>query len=133
MSLNNASIKIDGTIAASAGTDTALLTQGGNLDQVSTILDDGTEFLASTSINFSKKPAKLSSAAPNGYTQLRNIVKVQSPLVLDNGGNTVNTVTINLGVDVETTDAEVQSLLVLAAQLLTDTDFSDFWKKQSLT
>jgi hypothetical protein len=53
-------------------------------------------------------------------------------LALDNGNRTVNTFTLSLSVDPETTDAEIESMLVLAAQLLHDSDFSDFWKKQSL-
>jgi len=132
MSIQSSSVLVDGTIAASAGTATSLLTRGRNLDTVETILDDGSEFLNTSFIGFSTKSPKVSVNAPNGYTQVRNTVKVSVPLVLDNGNNTVNTVSVVLAVDVETTDTEVQSLLVTTAQLLTDSDFSDFWKKQSL-
>lgn len=132
MSIASSSILVDGTVATTGGTATGVLTKGGTLNETKVILDDSSEFIAQTSVSFVVKDPKVSASSPNGYTQARSSVKVSVPLALDNGNQTVNTINIILSVDPETTDAEIASLLVLSAQLLADSDFSDFWKKQSL-
>lgn len=132
MSVKTSAILVDGTVATTGGTSTSFIDKGGSLEVQKLILDDSSEFAAQTSLTFSIKEPKISSSAPNGFTQARNTVKVMKPLALDNGSATVNTVTLQLSVDPETTDAEVENLLVTAAQLLHDSDYSAFWKKQSL-
>lgn len=133
MSITAASFKVDGTVATTGGTDRTLVLLGYDLGSVKTIVNDGAEFVAQTTINFSVKEPKVSSGAPNGYTQARNVCKVSVPKLLANGKYTINTLTMELAVDQETTDAQIQSLLVLAAQLLADSDFSSYWKQQALT
>lgn len=132
MGIQTSSVLYDGTIAASAGTPVDLLVLNGNNDTVNAILDDGSEFLSNIKVAFQVKVPKVSPTAPNGFTQNRNIVKLTWPKVLANGSTTLNSVSMNMGVDVETSDAEVQTMLSLAAQIATDPDFSDYWKKQSL-
>jgi hypothetical protein len=124
MSILNASVLVDGTVATTGGTATSMIMMG---DGENVILDEGLEFNAQTKIAFHSKDPKVSSTAPNGYTQHRTTIKILKPLLLDNGNYTMNSVTITFGVDHETTDAEITSLRVLAAQLLHDSDFDDFW------
>lgn len=133
MGIQSSSINIDGTVATTAGTATGLIAKGGTLNEFLAILDDSSEFIAQTKIKFTVSDPRVQTSAPNGYTQARSGVKVVVPLALDNSSHTTNTLTMQLSVDPETTDAEIESMLVMGAQLLADSDFSDFWKKQSLS
>jgi hypothetical protein len=74
-------------------------------------------------VSFSVKEPKVSEGAPNGYTQARTVVMVKYPMVLDNGNLTVNTISINVATDIETSDAERDELLLLAAQIINNSDF----------
>jgi hypothetical protein len=132
MTIQSSSINVDGTVATTGGTATSLKKLGSSLERFNSYLDDGSEFLTRTEIDFTIKEPKVSVGAPNGYTQQRSNVKILVPLVLDNGNLTVNTLTISLAVDHEMTDAEIESMLVLGAQILHDSDYSDFWKNQAL-
>lgn len=131
MTIQSSSVNIDGTVATTGGTATTMLNKGGTLNERRCVLDDGSEFINETKLEFTVRDPVVNSGAPNGYTQARSIVKVLEPLLLDNGSYTTNKLEISLSVDPETTDAEVESMLVLGAQLLHDADFSEFWKKQS--
>jgi len=133
MSISTASILVDGTVATTGGTATTMIDKGSSLDSKKVILDDSSEFINATTIDFSIKDPKVNSGSPNGYTQARSSVKLSVPLGLDNSNRTVNTMTLSLSVDPETTDAEIGSMLVLGAQLLHDSDFTEFWTKQSVS
>lgn len=132
MTIQSSAFLVDGTITASAGTSTGLVEKSRGVEELVMVLDDGSEFVGQTKIAFSVKDPKISASAPNGYTQARSKVKYTVPLALDNGNTTINSLELSLAVDHETTDAEIQTMLVAAAQLLTDSDYSDFWKKQYL-
>lgn len=132
MSISSASVLKDGTVATTGGTATALLSKGTSLTQHNCLLDDGATFALQSEVQFSIKEPKVSATAPNGYTQVRNVVFVKVPVVLDNGNSTVNTANITMAFDPEMTAAEKLSVRVYLAQLLTDSDFTDFWDKQGL-
>lgn len=132
MALTSASINVDGTVATTGGTATALTKLGGSLDSHDAILADNAAYAARTQISFVAKPPKVSATAPAGYTQARTSVKLMKPKTLANAARTINSVKLELSVDPETTAAEIQTLLVLSAQLLVDSDFADFWKQQAL-
>lgn len=132
MSIENASILVDGTVATTGGTATTMLIKSSQNGQ-HVILDDSSEFVNNVNISFTTKEPKVNSGSPSGYTQARSTCTMKYPLLLDNGNRTVNTLSLSLAVDQETTDAEIQSMLVAAAQMLHDSDFSDFWKKQALS
>ena len=133
MSISTLSILVDGTITASAGTATSVISKGisGNVHPV--ILDDSSAFDAQTTYVFTAKEPKVSVSAPNGYTQKRSSVKILKPLALDNGNRTVNTGFVEISVDPETTAAELTTLKVELAQCIMDTDLDDFFEKQSLS
>ena len=132
MSISTSSILVDGTVATTGGTATTVITKGDTLNEHRVILDDSSEFAAQTEIRFAVKEPKVNSGAPNGYTQQRNIVSVLKPLALDNGNSTVNSAKVEIACDPETTDAEKLNLRVTLCQLIMDSDFVDFWDKQSL-
>lgn len=132
MSIQSASVNVDGTVATTGGTATSFLTKNvGN--PLEMILDDSSEFVSQTRIEFSTKDPKVSTGAPNGYTQARSKVKLYVPLLLDNGEYTINTVTIEFAVDHETTVSEINSMRVLAAQFIHDSDYDEFWQNQALS
>jgi len=133
MGIQSSSVNIDGTVSATGGTATGVITKGNTLDQLNVILDDSSEFISETKLEFKVKSPVVQTSAPNGYTQARSSIKIFVPLALDNGNTTINTFELKLACDHETTAAEIESMLVLAAQLAADSDFSDFWKKQSLS
>lgn len=130
MSISAASVLKDGTVATTGGTATSLVTKGQDLSQILALLDDGSEFINQSTCLWTISDPKVKVGAPNGYTQARSTVILHSPLVLDNGNLTKNSLKIELSVDHEATDSEIQTLLVYGAQFLHDSDFSDFWKKQ---
>jgi hypothetical protein len=133
MAIETSSILYDGTVATTGGTATGVITKGGTLNQLNVILDDSSEFIDQTKVEFTVREPVVNTSAPNGYTQARSAVRMLVPLSLDNTNRTINSLKIELSVDHETTDAEIQSILVAGAQFLVDSDFSDFWKKQSLS
>jgi len=127
-----ASVNVDGTVATTGGTATSFKSLGNTINQHNLVLDDGSEFEARTLLEASVKTPKVSASAPNGYTQARNTMLLKVPLALDNGLVTVNTVKIEIASDIEMTDAERLSMRVLAAQLIHDSEFVDFWDLQSV-
>lgn len=133
MAISSASVLKDGTVSTTGGTATSLASLGNTLGQHNCYFDDGSEFLAQSNIDFTVKAPKVSATAPNGYTQARNTVLIKVPLALDNGSVTVNTVRIDFASDIEMTDAERLTMRVYAAQILSDSDFTEFWDNQSLS
>jgi len=132
MSIVTSSILYDGTVSASGGTATGVIPKGDTNNARTVILDDSSEFIDQTRIEFSIQEPKVQTSAPNGYTQGRSFVKVKSPLALDNGNMTMNVGEIRISADHEWTAAERLTQRSLLAQLLIDPDFADFWDKQSL-
>lgn len=132
MAIKNGAILVDGTVSSTGGTSTTFSEAGGGPDTLNVILNNGAALQSRTTMTFSVKEPRPSNGAPGGFTQARPTIKVLRPKTLANGNRTVNTMTLSLAVDPETTEAEVQSLLVIGAQLFHDSDFQDFWKKLAL-
>jgi len=132
MALSNSAVLKDGTVATTGGTSVSLLTKGTSLSQHNLMIDDGAEFQLQATTDFSVKAPKVSASAPNGYTQARTSVFLRQPLLLDNGEYTTCTGSISISVDPEMTDAEKLTMRVYLAQLLVDSDFTDFWDNQAI-
>lgn len=133
MSLQNAAV----VTAPSAFTPTGgtaltftLISQSANGVSIAVAAD--TDSRTRRRIETSLTVPRVSAAAPNGYTQARNELKFKKPKLLANGKFTTNEIIIQLRSDPETTQVEIQELLDVGAQALTDSDFSNFWKLQSL-
>lgn len=132
MAITGASINDGGSYSPTGGSGVALSQIGGSTASQK-LVSIGTGVYADLrTVDFKITTPKVANAAPNGYTQKRCEVFFRSPLALDNGGSTINTVRIQLAVDVETTDTEVSELVHTATDLLQRADFADFWKYQSL-
>jgi hypothetical protein len=120
------------TVAASGGDDQVLESLGisGGKNLVRFVGDDN--IITRRTLEFSTTTPKISPSAPNGYTQQRASVFMRFPLSLDNGNTTVNTVSITLAVDPETTSSEIEEYCETAAQVLAQSDFAEFWAQLSL-
>jgi hypothetical protein len=131
MSLILVSVLKNGMVFIIGGTATPLTSLGNTLNTHNLFMD-GTDHLTRTEVVATVKQPKPSVGAPNGYTQARSILTIKTPLALDNGNYTVNTVQISFSCDVETTQAEKQTLLNFAVNALSDSDFTEFWENQSV-
>jgi len=131
MPISNLSVLLDGTIAVTAGTSTNVKSLGGDIDVNECYLDDGVSYLDTTRIKFAVKRPKPNASAPNGFTQKRNTVKVTVPRTLANGNTTLDTLSIVIGTDVETSDTDVLSLVNLGAQLMSNADVLAYFTEQS--
>jgi len=132
MSLSNASVLSGATITPSGGTALAFEGTGIRGNSHTLVASADTNLLTRRSIVCTVKEPRVSPGAPNGYTQARATAVFKSPLVLDNGNTTVNTVRIEVSYDSESTAAEVDELLVVASQILSDSDFASLFGSLSL-
>lgn len=128
MPINGATPIVGGTYVVPSGGTADTLSAFGSRTEVQASFDADTEYLTKKDILFSQKEPSVSASAPNGYTQARRTALLKLPLELDNGNRTVNTVRIELAVDIEATAAEIAEYCTLASQVLGDSDFSAFWQ-----
>jgi hypothetical protein len=135
MPINAATPKVGSTtyVEPSDGTADVLSRLGATLAEARATFDADTEYLTQKSIDFSVTEPRVNPSLPNGYTQQKRIAKLKIPLELDNGNRTVNTVTITMSCDIETSAAERTELMMLGSQLLGDSDFTDFWQSGDLS
>jgi hypothetical protein len=131
MTIASSVILVGGTTSTTGGTSTPFIEKSIDSKGHKVILDDGSEFIDSATVNFTTKDPVVSSGAPNGYTQQRSAAHVVVPKQLENGKRTTNTVKCEIAFDPETSDTEKQALLEMGAQLLIQSALADFWKKQS--
>lgn len=132
MSIESSSIAIGTTLGVTGGTATTMIPKGTTLTQSSCILNDGAAFKDQITLDFQTKDPKVSSNAPAGYTQGRASVVIAIPKTLANSNVTKNTIRIEMSCDSETTDAERSELREIAAQVIFDTDFDQFWNDLSV-
>lgn len=130
MPIQSASISLGATVSASGGTAEALQSLGGDSSNRVTSYDDA-DYKMRTEARFSVQRPVVKPAAPNGYTQKRSQTILVKPRLLANGNLTHDTITITVSTDVETSAANNSALRHEAAQLLVDTDFTNFWYSQS--
>lgn len=131
-----ATIKSGATaIAPTGGTDITLSAMGIQNGIASTFVSQDTSMLTRRSIDFSSKDPKANAASPGGMTQARRKVVLHCPRTITAGASQVITqdkVTIELSFDVNATLAQVNDLRYLAAQLVADGDFDNFYQAGSL-
>jgi hypothetical protein len=130
--LSTASILSGATIAPTGGSALAFESEGISAGQNPLFASADTDLRTRREILCSVKKPKVSAGAPNGYTQARATALFKSPLELTNGSVTVNTVRIEFAYDVETSQAEIEELRIIAAQICTDADFAEFVKSLSV-
>jgi len=132
MPLSTASVLSGATTAASGGSALAFTGAGIRNNSHALYVAADTDLRTRRALVCSVKEPKVSSSAPNGYTQARSTVTYKAPLSLDNGNVTVNTVRVEVSYDVETSAAELTELKCIGSQILTDADFDALFQSQSL-
>jgi len=132
MPLQTASVLSGATITPSGGTALAFTGAGIRNNTHPLFVAADADLRTRRTMMCTVKDPKVSASAPNGYTQARSSVTFKSPLSLDNGSITVNTVRVEVSYDVETSAAELAELKVIGAQILTDSDFDALFQSQSL-
>jgi len=128
MSLINAAVLIGGTVSTTGGTSMSLvpfLQEGPKITLHNTA---DTDFRLRRKMVCTASEPRKEVTAPNGYTQRRTKIRYNYPKLLANGKLTVNSVEITVSSDIEATDTEIQQLLDVGAQSLTDADFVAFHK-----
>ena len=132
MSIDNASLFEGAPVAPSGGTALPFGPLGASKGVNTIYATDDTDLRSRREIVFTTKEPKVSASAPAGYTQARAVAVFKSPLELDNGNSTVNTVRIEVAYDAETSTAEKTELMAMAAQICSDADFTAFFHNLSL-
>lgn len=132
MSLSNASVSSGATVAPTGGSALAFSGSGprGNSHVIFATAD--TDLRTRRTITTVVREPRILASAPNGYSQARTQFTFKSPLTLDNGLVTVNKVTIEFSSDPETSQAELEEMRVIAAQICSDADFESAVKNLSL-
>jgi len=132
MSLNNASILLGATESFTGGSALNFATLGPRENGNTLYATDDSDIRTRREIICKTVQASTNPDKPNGYTQSRSAVTLKVPLPLDNGTITVNTIRIEVSTDVETTELEKLALRQIALQVLSDSDFTEFWNNQSV-
>jgi len=133
MSLVNAGVvTAPSSIAATGGSALAFAAGQSSATTMHLYVSADTDLRTRRTIDVVIKPPKIQPTAPNGYTQARATATYKKPKLLANGKITVNSVQVSMSYDVETTQAEIQELMDVGAQMIFDADFTALWKNQSL-
>lgn len=126
MTISAAAPLKDGVISATGGSAVPFSSIGDNIGE-NHVFFDGTDIRTRSSGTFVSKAPKKSVNTPSGYTQQRNTAVLHFPLTLASGEVVVNTVRIEIATDVETSDAVKETIRGLAAQVIYENAFDEFW------
>lgn len=127
MGLSTLTLLESATVSATGGTSMPMTSIGGSENKNTLIVDADSDLRTQRSVTFSVRRPKIQASAPNGYTQGRCNALFKFPRILDNGNISVDTVSIQVSTDVETTVAEKTEMLKLAAQGLFDSETQAAW------
>lgn len=134
MGIQTATLLEGATVSATGGTSRTLAPISASSGAATMFIDSDTSLVSRrTFVASVKQPKRVASATSEGvqFTQARSRIIAKFPKTLANGYVTVNTVTIEVATDVETTSAERLELRKIGAQLLFDADFTSFWDNLS--
>lgn len=132
MSLTTLTLLESATVTPSGGTAMALTSQGISNDKNRFVVDADEDLRTQRSLEYSVRRPKPQASAPNGYTQARVSGIFKIPRILANGAISVDTITISLNADVETTVAQKTEMLKLGAQMFVDSEVLDLLTVQNL-
>lgn len=126
MSLTATTVPIGATWAIPVdGTATALKSLGSTLSSNKLYLDDGSALVLQKQFEVTAKSPVPLASAPNGYSQQRAKVYFKSPKLLANGNYTVNTVSVEIAYDPETTASEIAALREIASIIGAHSNFDE--------
>lgn len=128
MAIASGSVPVGATWAPTGGTGKTMVSMGfdSTANKHTLYLDESLDLLLRKTMEYQSKPPAVQASAPNGYTQQRCIATFHSPLLLDNGKVTTNTVTVTIAYDPETDSTERTALREFLSWLGDEADF-DGW------
>lgn len=134
MGLQNATILVGATVAASGGTSTAFVSNGAEVKGGIQIVDStNTNAVTRASITARTiKQAALDLASGLFSGKIKRQAQLVRPKVLASGRVVFPLIRIEVEFSPDNTDAEISALLSEGSQLLIDADFLSFWKIGSL-
>lgn len=130
MGLQNATLMVGAVVSSTGGTSTAFVPNGVSVANGVQVVDStNANAVTRASITF----RTIKSAAIDVLTGLfsgktKRQVQLVRPKVLTNGQVKFPLIRIEIETVPESTDAEVTALLAEGAMLLSDSDFTSFWK-----
>lgn len=130
MSVQNATLLVGATVAASGGTSTAFVSNGAQVTGGVQVVDStNTNAVTRASMTFRTiKQAALDLVTGLFSGKIKRQAQLVRPKVLTSGRVVFPLVRIEVEFSPENTDAEISALLSEGAQLLVDADFTNFWK-----
>lgn len=134
MGVQNATLLVGGTVAASGGTSTAFVPNGAVVSSGIQIIDSvSTNNVTRANITLKTIKQAVFDMVKGVFTgKTKRQVQLVRPKVLANGSVTFPLIRLELEFHPDNTDAEITALLSEGAQLLTDVDFSAFWRLGNL-
>lgn len=136
MPITSAVLKDNATaIAPTGGSDITIASLGLSNAILNTYVSNDTSMLTRRTLSFSSKDPKVNAGSPGGYTQARRKITLVSPRSITVGTSTVLTqdkVTIEIATDVSATNAQINNLRYLAAQVLGYANFDNFFQAGAL-
>lgn len=135
MGVQNATLLVGGTVAATGGTSTAFVPNGATISGGIQIVDSvNTNAVTRASITLKTIKTAVFDMMTGLFTgKTKRQIQLVRPKVLASGRVVFPLVRIEVEVHPENTDAEVSALLSEGAQLLADSDFVSFWKIGSIS
>jgi hypothetical protein len=127
MSLQTLSLLEAATVSATGGTAMPMTSKGGSENKNTLIVDADEDLRTQRSIVLTVRNPKVQATAPNGYTQGRCQALLKFPRTLTNGLISVDTISIQLSTDVETSVADKEEMLYLASQSMFDAETRSAW------
>lgn len=130
MGLQNATLMVGAVVSSTGGTSTAFVPNGVSVANGIQVVDStNTNAVTRASITF----RTIKSAAIDVVTGLftgktKRQVQLVRPKVLVNGQVKFPLIRIEIETVPDSTDAEITALLAEGAMLLSDSDFTSFWK-----
>lgn len=134
MGVQNATLMVGATVAASGGTSTAFAPNGA-------VVSGGIQIVDSVSTNnVTRATITLKTIKQAAFDMVKGIftgktkrqIQLVRPKVLANGSVSFSLVRLELEYHPDNTADEVTQLLTEGAQLLTDADFAAFWRLGNL-
>lgn len=135
MSLQNATLLVGATVAASGGTSTAFVPNGATVTNGVQIVDSTSTNAITRAMITCKtiKTAVLDMVTGLFTGKTKRQAQLVKPKVLSSGRVVFPLIRIEIEDHPEMTDAERSALRLEGAQLLVDSDFTEFWRIGSLT
>jgi len=132
MSLKSMTIKTGGTLSVTGGTDVTFADVGTTTpNALTTQVNSDADYRTRRKIAYKVRNATIQ--ADGSYSKVKRTATITSPFILANGTTTFNVMRIELDIHPEAEATLRANLLAFGAQLLFDTDATDFWSVGSLT